>query len=76
MDVFFLVQMASDGGTVLQTSWQQGCMLHMTASNAELRAKCVDPASEMLRTVLLFFKTFNTSGRAKMGYSRDAWTVV
>jgi len=69
----------SDGlkrGSVLQTSWKRGCVLHMTASGEELRAKLVEPAPEMLQTVFLFFKVLNTQQRAKIGDSRVAWNVV
>ena len=36
----------------------------------------MEPASEMLQTVFLFFKILNAQERAEIGDSRDAWNVV
>jgi len=37
----------------------------MTASGEELRALLVEPASEMLQTVFLFFKNFEHAGEGQ-----------
>jgi len=48
----------------------------MTASGEELSVSLVEPTSETLQTVFLFFKILNAQERAKIGDSRDEWNVL